>query len=74
MPRFFGFAFTACLLAIWTSTTVPAANPDWPKSLMLGTASPGGVFYVYGEALAQILPRSSALTSTRCRAKAQSTT
>jgi TRAP transporter TAXI family solute receptor len=55
MPRFFGFAFTACLLAIWTSTTVPAANPDWPKSLMLGTASPGGVFYVYGEALAQIL-------------------
>jgi uncharacterized protein len=55
MSKFFGFAFAACLLAIWTSTTVPAAGPDWPKSLTLGTASPGGVYYVYGEALAQIL-------------------
>ena len=32
-----------------------AADPDWPKSLTLATASPGGVYYVYGEALAQIL-------------------
>jgi len=23
MSRFFGFVFAACLLAIWTSTTVP---------------------------------------------------
>ena len=55
MSRFFGFVFAACLLAIGTSTTVPAANPDWPKSLMLATASPGGVFYLYGEELARIL-------------------
>jgi uncharacterized protein len=55
MRRFFGFVFAACLLAIWTSTTVPAANPDWPKSLTLGTASPGGVYYVYGDELARIL-------------------
>ncbi len=55
MPRFFGFVFAACFLAIWTSTTVPAANPDWPKSLTLGAAGPGGVFYVYGEELARIL-------------------
>src|SRR6516164_5824205 len=54
MRRFFGFVFPACLLATWT-TSVPAANPDWPKSLSLGTASPGGVYYPYGEALAQIL-------------------
>jgi TRAP transporter TAXI family solute receptor len=58
MSRFFGFVFAACLLAISTSTTVPAANPDWPKSLTLGTASPGGVFYVYGEAVAKILTES----------------
>jgi TRAP transporter TAXI family solute receptor len=32
-----------------------AANPDWPKSLTVATASPGGVYYVYGDALAQIL-------------------
>jgi TRAP transporter TAXI family solute receptor len=57
MSRFFGFVFAACLLAIWTSTTVPAANPDWdwPKSLTLATASPGGAYYIYGEELAHIL-------------------
>jgi TRAP-type uncharacterized transport system substrate-binding protein len=49
------FAVIASLLAIGTSTSVPAAGPDWPKSLTLVTASPGGIYYVYGEALAQIL-------------------
>jgi TRAP transporter TAXI family solute receptor len=55
MSRFTGFVFAACLLAIWTSTTVPAANPDWPKSLTLATASPGGAYYIYGEELAHVL-------------------
>ena len=55
MSRFIGFVFAACLLAIGTSTSVLAADANWPKSLILGTASPGGVYYVYGEALAQIL-------------------
>jgi uncharacterized protein len=49
------FALIATLLAIATSTGVPAADPEWPKSLTLATASPGGPYYVYGEALAQIL-------------------
>src|SRR5712691_2989819 len=49
------FGVIATLLAIATSTSVPAASPDWPKSLTLATASPGGVYYVYGEELAQIL-------------------
>jgi uncharacterized protein len=55
MSRFTGLVFAACLLAVGTSTSVPAANPDWPKSLTLATASPGGVYYVYGEELAKIL-------------------
>jgi TRAP transporter TAXI family solute receptor len=55
MSRFLGFVFAACFLAIWTSTIVPAANSDWPKSLTVATAGPGGVFYVYGEELARIL-------------------
>jgi TRAP transporter TAXI family solute receptor len=55
MPRSFGSAFAVCLLATLSSTTAPAAGPDWPKSLTLGTASPGGVYYVYGDALAKIL-------------------
>jgi len=62
MSRFFGFVFAACLVAIWTPTTVAAANPDWPKSLLLVTASPGGVYYVYGEELAQILTDRLGLT------------
>lgn len=55
MSRITGLIFAACLTAIGTSTSVLAANPDWPKSLTLGTASPGGVYYVYGQALANIL-------------------
>jgi TRAP transporter TAXI family solute receptor len=55
MSRFFGFVFAACILAIGASTSVPAANSDWPKSLMLGAAGPGGVYYVYGEELTRIL-------------------
>ena len=62
MFRFIGFVFAACLLAIWTSTTVPAANPDWPKSLTLATGSPGAVYYVYGEAVAEILTESLKIT------------
>jgi len=55
MSRLMGFVFAACLLAAATSTSVSAPGPDWPKSLTLGTASPGGVYYVYGEELAKIL-------------------
>jgi len=52
----------ATVFAIATSINVPAAGPDWPKSLTLGTASPGGVYYVYGEALAQILTEKLGIT------------
>jgi TRAP transporter TAXI family solute receptor len=34
-----------------------AAGPDWPDELRIGTASPGGTYYVYGEALAKVLTR-----------------
>src|SRR5947199_10052834 len=56
------FGFIATLLAIAPSTSVPAAGPDWPKSLTLGTASPGGVYYIYGEELAQILTEKLGIT------------
>ena len=55
MSRLMGLIFAACLLAIATSTGVMAADPTWPKSLTLATASPGGVYYIYGDALAKIL-------------------
>src|SRR5215472_149359 len=34
-----------------------AGEPDWPDQLRIGTASPGGTYYVYGEALAKLLTR-----------------
>jgi TRAP transporter TAXI family solute receptor len=35
----------------------PAGDPSWPDHLSIGTASPGGTYYVYGEGLAKILTR-----------------
>ena len=55
MSRLIGVTFAACLLAIGASSSALAAEPDWPKSLTLATASPGGVYYVYGDVLAKIL-------------------
>ncbi len=46
------------ILCIFSATQALAANAGWPKSLTLGTASPGGVFYVYGQAVAKILTES----------------
>lgn len=37
----------------WIGPAKAASN--WPQTLTLGTASPGGVYYVYGEAVAKIL-------------------
>jgi uncharacterized protein len=54
MSRLMGFIFAAGLLAVGASSNALAAEPNWPKSLTLGTASPGGVYYIYGEELAKI--------------------
>jgi len=32
-----------------------SGEPHWPDHLTIGTASPGGTYYVYGEGLARIL-------------------
>lgn len=46
--------FAAFLFACVAATALGAA---WPRSIILGTASPGGPYYVYGEGLARILTR-----------------
>jgi uncharacterized protein len=38
-----------CLPHAW------GAQPGWPQSIAIATASPGGTYYVYGQALADIL-------------------
>jgi uncharacterized protein len=53
LPR---LALLAAAVA-FCATPARAAEPDWPDQLRIGTASPGGTYYVYGEALAKILTR-----------------
>jgi TRAP transporter TAXI family solute receptor len=48
----------AVALTVGSPAAAQGPRADWPKSLMLGTGSPGGVFYVYGEAVAKILTES----------------
>jgi uncharacterized protein len=48
-----------CALAtLLCSVSARSAEPNWPDHLSIGTASPGGTYYVYGEGLAKILTRS----------------
>jgi len=54
MARIARVVFALCLLAMG-ATCVQAGNQDWPKSITLATASPGGVYYIYGDELAKIL-------------------
>jgi uncharacterized protein len=52
MKRLSVLAFLAVILL---APTIGAREPGWPKSIAIGTASPGGTYYVYGQALADIL-------------------
>jgi uncharacterized protein len=45
-----------CAAMLWPGTS-RAGEPNWPDHLAIGTASPGGTYYVYGEGLARILTR-----------------
>lgn len=49
------------ILAVAAVLLCPAPSrsgePNWPDQLLIGTASPGGTYYVYGEGLAKILTR-----------------
>ena len=61
------FQILAALIAIGVGPQgALAAEPHWPSSLTIGTASPGGTYFVYGEALARMLSRElGILVSTR---------
>jgi hypothetical protein len=52
-------ALLAAVLAVLPVSPRAAfsAEPHWPDSLVLGTASPGGTYYDYGDGLARILTR-----------------
>jgi uncharacterized protein len=46
---------TAALLA--SATVAVCREPYWPETLTIGTASPGGTYFAYGEGLARLLTR-----------------
>ncbi|HQR53086.1 MAG TPA: TAXI family TRAP transporter solute-binding subunit [Burkholderiales bacterium] len=50
-------AFISAVIALYPATA-PAAEPNWPPSLTVATASPGGTYHAYGEGLALLLTRS----------------
>ena len=45
---------TGC--CIWVSLGF-CREPHWPETITIGTASPGGTYFVYGEGLARLLTR-----------------
>src|SRR6516162_8335888 len=59
MPSFW-LRLAICALAALLGREAPsrAGEPNWPDQLAIGTASPGGTYYVYGEGVARILTRS----------------
>lgn len=57
MGRVLAIAAALLLVAATRVGSASAAEPHWPPSLVIGTASPGGTYHVYGEALARLLTR-----------------
>jgi TRAP transporter TAXI family solute receptor len=55
---YYAFRFLAILTAFFISLSPTlAVEAHWPPALTIGTASPGGTYYTYGEGLARILTR-----------------
>ncbi|HEY6834049.1 MAG TPA: TAXI family TRAP transporter solute-binding subunit [Pseudolabrys sp.] len=49
-------AIFAAAALLWPASS-RSGEPNWPDHLTIGTASPGGTYYVYGDGLAKILTR-----------------
>jgi uncharacterized protein len=43
--------------ALLSPASSRSGEPNWPDHLTIGTASPGGTYYVYGDGLAKVLTR-----------------
>ena len=50
------FAILAVAGLLWPIPSL-SMEPNWPNQIVIGTASPGGTYYVYGEGLAEVLTR-----------------
>ncbi|MGB7455842.1 MAG: TAXI family TRAP transporter solute-binding subunit, partial [Pseudolabrys sp.] len=45
------------IVALGLPNASRSGEPNWPETLIIGTASPGGTYYSYGEGLARLLTR-----------------
>lgn len=52
------------LVFLFLDRTAAAQDAAWPRSIVLGTASPGGPYYAYGQGLARILARTLSIEVT----------
>jgi len=59
--RIFGILAMAMAAFAASATPVLSADPNWPATLTVVTASPGGTYHVYGAGLAKILTRALGL-------------
>ena len=50
------FAILAVAGLLWPIPSL-SMEPNWPNQIVIGTASPGGTYYIYGEGLAEVLTR-----------------
>jgi uncharacterized protein len=50
-------AIVVAAAVLFCPTPLRSGEPGWPDQLLIGTASPGGTYHVYGEGLAKILTR-----------------
>lgn len=50
-------ALVCALLLLCLSAPAPAAQPNWPASISVATASAGGTYHAYGAELSKILTR-----------------
>jgi hypothetical protein len=57
------FSIMVIAVAAFSAMAAPvlSADPNWPPTLTIVTASPGGTYHVYGTALAKILTRALGL-------------
>jgi len=59
--RIFGILAIAMAALAALATSALPADPNWPATLTIATASPGGTYHVYGSGLAKILTRALGL-------------
>jgi uncharacterized protein len=50
------------IVALGLANASRSGEPNWPETLIVGTASPGGTYYQYGEGLARLLTRKLGLS------------